>query len=122
MIVVKRFILATQKEKIRKFIEKMEEVGKSPYRKEFRLKRGDIWLDVRASEKLWKKWEEIPSGVYLNVVVRIPEEGEKKPFKKIYQIDIYAPPLEGEHDSFLEEVELPFFTTNKGKTDILVFV
>ena len=130
MIVVKRFILSAQKDKIREFIKGMEEVGKSPYRKEFRIKRGDTWLDIRISEKLWKKWNDLPSGIYLNVVVRIPEEGEDKPFKKIYQIDIYVPPLEGEQDPFLEEVGLPFLSTSKvlsidtdkGKADVLIFV
>jgi len=89
MRTVHRFVLPARGEELRSIISEAQDVSRTTYRKEFRIKQDQTWVDFRIAKDLWEQG--LPERVMLVIAVREPEEHEIRPFRRIWQIDVYAP-------------------------------
>ena len=89
MRTIARFVLPARGKDVRSILSEARDVSRTTYRKELRLNREDVWVDFRIAQDLWEAG--LPETVMLVIAVREPQEFERRPFRRIWHVDVYKP-------------------------------
>ena len=90
MKTVNRFVVFGRREALEEILRDAKDVSRTTYRKEFRLTpHEDVWIDFRIASDLWEQG--LPETIVLVIAVREPQEFERRPFRRIWHVDVYAP-------------------------------